>query len=79
MSVGLTFSSLAVTLRTIGSNIQKFYVVLSQHLYVLYGRQNKQQLLPYTALTDWFCITEVESVYSAVRTESLYKTDAIRL
>jgi hypothetical protein len=35
--------------------------------------------LPYAALTDWFCITEVESVYSAVRTESLYKTDTIRL
>ena len=23
----------------------------------------------------WFCITGVESVYSAVRTESLYKTE----
>jgi hypothetical protein len=26
-----------------------------------------------------FFITEVESVYSAVRTESLYKTDGLRL
>jgi hypothetical protein len=26
-----------------------------------------------TILPDWFCITEAESVYSAVRTESLYK------
>jgi hypothetical protein len=26
-----------------------------------------------------FYITEVESVYSAVRTESLYKTDTLRL
>ena len=34
---------------------------------------------PYTALTDWFFITEVESVYCAVRTESLYNTDKIRL
>ena len=33
----------------------------------------KQRLLPYTTLADWFCITEVESVYSAVRTESLYR------
>jgi len=32
-----------------------------------------------TTLTDWFCITEVESVYSAVRTESLYKTDTFSL
>ena len=24
------------------------------HLCVLYGSQNKQQLLPYTVLTDWF-------------------------
>ena len=35
----------------------------------------KQQLLCYTTLTDWFSITEVESVYCAVCTESLYKTD----
>jgi hypothetical protein len=48
-------------------------------LFVLYGSQNKQQLLPYKTLRDWFFITEVESVYSAVRTESLYKTDTLRL
>ena len=35
---------------------------------------DQQRLLPYTILADWFCITEVESVYCAVRTESLYKT-----
>jgi hypothetical protein len=29
--------------------------------------------LPYTTLADWFCKTEVGSVYCAVRTESLYK------
>jgi hypothetical protein len=34
---------------------------------------NKQQLLSYTTLADWFCITEIASVYCAVRTESLYK------
>jgi hypothetical protein len=38
------------------------------------GSQNKQQLLPYAALTDWFCLTEVESVYRAVRIDSLHKT-----
>ena len=34
-------------------------------------------LLPYTSLAEWFCITEVESVYCAVRTESLYKTGTL--
>jgi hypothetical protein len=28
----------------------------------------------YTTAADWLRITEVESVYSAVRTEALYKT-----
>jgi len=37
--------------------------------------RNQQRLLPYTILAEWFCITDVDSVYSAVRTESLYKTD----
>jgi hypothetical protein len=54
-------------------------MVLTLRVCVLYGSQNKQQFLPYTALADWFCITEVESVYSAVRTESLYKTDTFSL
>jgi hypothetical protein len=30
---------------------------------VLYRSQNKQQILAYTELIEWFCITEVESVY----------------
>jgi len=50
-------------------HIQKFYMVFKLRLIVLYG------LLPYTSLTDWFCIIEVESVYCAVRTESLHKED----
>ena len=29
-------------------------MVITSHLCVLYGSQNKQKLLPYTALTDWF-------------------------
>jgi len=48
-------------------------MVLTLRLCVLHGSQNRQRLLPHTALADWFCITEVESVYFAVRTESLYK------
>jgi hypothetical protein len=47
-------------------------MVLTLRLCVLYGPHNKQQLLPYTTLADWFCITEAESVYCAVSTESLY-------
>jgi hypothetical protein len=54
-------------------NIQQFYMVLAL-LCVLYGSQNILLLLYYTELIDWFCITEVESVYCAVRTEFLYKT-----
>jgi hypothetical protein len=41
--------------------------------------RKKQLLLPYTSLADWFCVAEVESVYSAVRTESLRKTDTYSL
>jgi hypothetical protein len=41
--------------------------------------RKKQRLLPYTALTDWLCITKVERVYCAVRTEILYKTDTFVL
>jgi len=57
----------------------KFDMVLTLCLCVVYGSQNKQRLLPYTSLTDWLCITEVDSVYCAVRTDSLYKTDTFRL
>ena len=35
-------------------------MLITLHLCVLYGSQNKQQLLPYTALTDWFFIIVVE-------------------
>jgi len=52
-------------------NIKKFNVVLTLRLSVLYG------LFPCTALTDRLCVTEVESVYCAVRTESLYKADYV--
>jgi hypothetical protein len=50
----LTFQSLAVTLRTTRFNIKKFYVVPTLRLFVLYGSQNKQQLLPYKTLRDRF-------------------------
>jgi hypothetical protein len=50
-------------------------MVLTLCLCVVYGSRNKPQRLPYTTLTDLFCKTEVDSVYWAVRTHSLYKTD----
>ena len=75
----LTFKSLAVTLRTTRFKIKKLRLLITLHLCVLCGSQNKQKFFPYTALTDWFFITMVESVYSAVRIESLYNTDTIRL
>jgi hypothetical protein len=50
----LTFYSLAVTLHTTRFNIKKLYVVLTLRLCVLCGSQNKQQLLPYKTLRDWF-------------------------
>jgi hypothetical protein len=57
------------------------YLVLTLCLCVWYGSPNKQEtfFLPYTALTDWSFITEVLSVYCAVRFESSYKTDNFRL
>jgi hypothetical protein len=38
----LTFWSLAITLRTTRFNIQKYYMVLTLRLCVLYGSHNKQ-------------------------------------
>ena len=58
-------------------NAQNFYMLPTLYLCVLYVSHNKQRLSPYTTLADWFCITEFESVYCAVRTEPLYKTDTV--
>ena len=35
-------------------NIQQLYVLPTLYLYVLYLSENKQQLVPLTAQTDWF-------------------------
>jgi hypothetical protein len=54
-------------------------MILTLRLCVLYGFHKRQRLFPYTTLANWFCIiTEVESVYCAVRTESLYNTDTVK-
>jgi len=49
-------------------------MVLTLRLNVLYGLYG-----PCKTLTGWSCITEVESVYSAVSTEALYKIDTFSL
>jgi hypothetical protein len=49
-----TFVTLAVTLRTTRFDIKRFYMVPTLRLCVLYGSQDKQQLLPYKTLRDWF-------------------------
>jgi hypothetical protein len=50
----LDLNILAVTLRTARFNIKKFYMVPTLRLCVLYESENKQQLLPYKTLRDWF-------------------------
>jgi len=62
----LTLQSSVVTMCTAMLNTQNLYVLPTQC--VAYGSQTKQRLFPVTALTDWFFITETESVYCAVRT-----------
>jgi membrane protein required for beta-lactamase induction len=75
----LNLYSLAVTLHISRFSIKKIYLVLTLFLCVVCLSLNKLQRLPYEALTDGFCITEVEGVYCAVRTNSLSKTDTFHL
>jgi len=35
-------------------DIQQFYILPTECIYILCGSENKQRLFPYTALTDWF-------------------------
>ena len=46
-------------------------MVFKLHLSVVYGSHGKRLHLLYT-LTDWLCLTEVDSVYCALRTQSLH-------
>ena len=57
--------------------IKKFCMLITLHLCVLYGSQNRQQLLPYTALTDFY--NRGGECLQPVHIESLYNTDTIRL
>ena len=49
---------LDVTFRPTRFKIQKFHVLVTLHVCVLHGSENKQQLFPHTTLADWFCVTE---------------------
>ena len=49
------------------------YLVITLCLCILYDLTANSKLLPYTTISEWFRITEVESVYFAVRTGSLHK------
>jgi len=54
ISMSVLQSSL-VTICTTRFNIQKFYVLPTQRIYMFCsGSQNKERLFPYTALTGWF-------------------------
>jgi hypothetical protein len=44
----------AISLRTTRFNIKKISMMLSLRWAFLYGSQNRQRLLLYTSLTDWF-------------------------
>jgi len=53
-------------------NIQQFHVLPTQlYLCVLCGSQNKQRLLPYTTLTDWF-LEQRRSVFTATYGLNVY-------
>jgi hypothetical protein len=73
--VTLTFQSLAISVRSTRFNIQKFYMMLAlRWVFCADLRTNSDFCFIHHQLTGFF-ITVVESVYSAVRTDSLHKAD----
>jgi len=54
-------------------NIQQLYALPTMYLCVLYLSENKQRLVPLKHKLFGFFITEMKSVFSAVRTVSLNK------
>jgi hypothetical protein len=73
----LTCWSLSVSLRTTRFNIHQFYTALALRWVFCTDLRTESGPLLYTLLTDWFLLTVVESVYSAVRTDSLFKADYV--
>ena len=74
-SAGLTFWTLAVSLRNTRFNIKKFYIALALLCFVRISKQTATFAL---YIINWLAfITLVESVYCAVRTDSLYTADYV--
>jgi hypothetical protein len=75
----LTFQSVAVTLHTTRFNIKK--ILRGAHIAFMCFVRISEQTATFALwnIKKLVFITEVESVYSVVRTESLYKTDTLRL
>jgi hypothetical protein len=72
----LTFQSLAVSLRTARFKIQKLYTVPSLCWAFCVDLRTDSNFSLY--IINWLVFkTVVESVYSAVRTDSLYKADYV--
>jgi hypothetical protein len=71
----LTIYSLAIISRTTSFNIKKNNL----HGASLALKFSLCGLLLWTPFWDWLCITEVEGVFCAVRTEFLCETDTLRL
>jgi len=69
------FQSLAVSLRTARFNIQKFYMVLALHW--VFCTDLKTATYALYSINWLVFITVVESVYSTVRTDSLYTADYV--
>jgi len=75
--IWLTFWTLAISIRTNRFNIQKFYMVLALRLSV-FVRILEQTATFALYIINWLVfIAVVGSVYSAVRTDSLYKADYV--
>jgi len=71
----LTFEIVAVSVHTAMFNIQKFYMILALRCFV---RTWEQTAAFVVYIITWLVfIAVVESVYSAVRTDSLYKADSV--
>jgi hypothetical protein len=74
----LSCSNQAAYLRTTRFNTQNIYTVLALKLSVLCGSQNRQRRFAVYIIKGSVFITVVESVYSAVRTDSLYAVHSAR-
>ena len=77
-TIYLTFQPLPVNIRTTRYSIQQSYIVIIRKLCLVWTSKQTTNFALQNTKRSVF-ITEEVSVYSAVRTESLYNTDTIRL